>query len=243
MKSRILFLFLLLFTLAAPAQELLELEWADAKKEVALDLSNLNQDVVLKARIRNVSGLTLQLRWLREAHIQPDAWLTQVCDNNFCYLPSVSTNYDKANNFNIPLLLLPGEALNLVFHVYPSGKAGVGYFTVPLALTERPDEPIVRAEFQVKIEDAGTAQENGRAKLRIFPNPATLYFELSDESRLVNQVVLYNAIGKAVRTYQAANGIRYDISDLPAGLYLASLRDSRNEVVKTLRLVKRSPRA
>lgn len=81
--------------------------------------------------------------------------------------------------------------------------------------------------------------ENGldKAKLQVFPNPTSDYFELSS-NELVDQLVVYNLLGRRVRTYDAVNGTKYYLNDLPSGLYLISLLNEKEGIIKTMRLSK-----
>ena len=75
--------------------------------------------------------------------------------------------------------------------------------------------------------------------LSLFPNPTNDYFELSTTgSNLVDVVQVHNILGRQVRQYLAAEN-RFDVADLPKGMYLVSLMDEQEGILKTLRLQKR----
>ncbi len=74
--------------------------------------------------------------------------------------------------------------------------------------------------------------------IKIFPNPATDYFELS-QSEKVSQVVVFNLVGKELKRFDANDGQRYNISDLPKGLYLVQLVDRSGQTIVTQRVSKR----
>lgn len=74
--------------------------------------------------------------------------------------------------------------------------------------------------------------------IKIFPNPATDYIELSQNDK-VSQVVVFNLVGKEMRRFDAGDGTRYNVSDLPKGLYLVQLVDRTGQTIVTQRVSKR----
>ncbi|HMS69202.1 MAG TPA: T9SS type A sorting domain-containing protein, partial [Saprospiraceae bacterium] len=78
----------------------------------------------------------------------------------------------------------------------------------------------------------------GQEDLLIYPNPTEqLYFIKNDAS--VNRVSLYNVLGKEIKTENHFRGASHDVSALNNGLYFVRLYDSKNKVLKTLRLNKK----
>lgn len=74
--------------------------------------------------------------------------------------------------------------------------------------------------------------------IKIFPNPATDYIELSDTDK-VSQIVIYNLTGREMKRFDAFSGEKYYVGDLPKGLYLVQLTDSKNQTIITQRVSKR----
>ncbi len=73
--------------------------------------------------------------------------------------------------------------------------------------------------------------------LRLYPNPSAISFTLSQDAP-VDEVRLYNSLGKLVRSYVARPGAEYPIHDLPDGMYMVSLVNGEAGISKTLRLNK-----
>ncbi|MEL6988436.1 MAG: T9SS type A sorting domain-containing protein [Bacteroidota bacterium] len=73
--------------------------------------------------------------------------------------------------------------------------------------------------------------------IKVFPNPAQSYFSVS-ENNVVLQVEVYNLLGRKLKSFKMEAGMKYDVSDLNKGMYLVRLLDSKEKVVKTLRLQK-----
>ena len=75
-------------------------------------------------------------------------------------------------------------------------------------------------------------------KVSIYPNPTANFFGLSNIEG-ISQLTIFNLLGKEMRNFEAENGVKYDISDLPNGMYLIQMTDSKQKIVSTLRLQKR----
>ncbi len=74
--------------------------------------------------------------------------------------------------------------------------------------------------------------------IKIFPNPATEYIELSENDK-VSTIVVYNLAGREMKRFDAYNGEKYFVGDLARGLYLVQLLDKKNQTVVTQRVSKR----
>ena len=82
-----------------------------------------------------------------------------------------------------------------------------------------------------------STSEAFKPSISIFPNPATDYIQLSN-AREADRLVVYNIVGREMRSFNTAPGQRYFIGDLPNGLYLASLVSHKKGVLNTLRVQK-----
>jgi hypothetical protein len=234
---------LLILTLSAIgngySQKLLTLEPNAVEERFLVDLDNWSKMLELSATVTNTSNQTLLLKWKRNIVNQPLGWQTQVCDDFAFYTPEVATNYAPKYNINAPVELAPGASLTFSLHIQPMGVAGRGVYEIPFSLTKSPDKTIGTLILTANVEDAD--KEFSKASLRLFPNPAIDYFEITPNAP-VDEIVLYNMIGKKIRMFDASQNNRYDISDIPAGLYLVSLINEKRGVLKTLRLNKRTLR-
>ena len=94
--------------------------------------------------------------------------------------------------------------------------------------------------------DGCPVEFNGYAKLdqgdpvqlKIFPNPATNYIELTSNST-VDQILIYNVVGKKMKSFPVKDDGKYNVSDLPHGMYLVQLIGTNKKIIKTQRLSKR----
>ncbi len=76
------------------------------------------------------------------------------------------------------------------------------------------------------------------ATISIYPNPTTDYITINNEDAVKN-IVLFNMVGRKMRTFTAEKGERYEVSDLPNGLYVVQLFGKNNKVLTTQRLTKK----
>lgn len=83
----------------------------------------------------------------------------------------------------------------------------------------------------------GLSAQSATENLRIFPNPVVNSFEIGESDR-VNNIRVINMVGREVRKFEFEAGIKYDIADLPQGMYLVQLRDSDDKVIHTQRVKK-----
>lgn len=75
-------------------------------------------------------------------------------------------------------------------------------------------------------------------ELRVYPNPTTDSFSVVDNT-IVDEVVLFNIIGRKVKTFKHERNKKYSLIDLPDGMYFISLVSQSEGVLKTLRINKR----
>ena len=75
-------------------------------------------------------------------------------------------------------------------------------------------------------------------ELRVFPNPMTDSFQVVDNI-IVDEIVIYNIIGRKIRTFTHESNKKYSLGDMPDGMYFISLISETEGVLKTLRISKR----
>lgn len=197
-------------------------------------------DVVAYAYINNLTSDSLFLKWERIENDKPESWETAVCDVNLCYLPHVGTK-----EFVLPPNLSDGDML---VHTYPGKEPGgiPEYGAVPgeahvkikiTNLNDPADSLTTEYFFTVTGSPISDISEIELKKLKIFPNPATDHFRLT-ETTDISQLVIYNILGRAVRTFDVNANQSFTVSDLPNGVYLVALMDASQKPIKTLRLQK-----
>ena len=83
------------------------------------------------------------------------------------------------------------------------------------------------------------AQVASRADISVFPNPATEFIQVQDQSSSAATVDIYNLVGKKLRSFEYADGQQYWVSDLPKGMYLIQVTDRRGTIITTQKVNKR----
>ena len=75
-----------------------------------------------------------------------------------------------------------------------------------------------------------------KPSFKVFPNPATEYFQLKDESETVSRINVYNIVGKKIKTFEVDVEKKYYVDRLPKGMYLVQLLGQNNKIIATQRL-------
>ncbi len=224
------------------AQSDLEVTPAPWENTIEFDLSNTYDYTPCQARLKNNSRQPINLRWEIIVDAAPDGWRFSVCDQNTCYFTTNTTNVDFYDRIPYaPVILMPGDTARLKLNVYPIGHAGTANVRINLYDLTNPKVLLNTAYYFVTIEGLTPLTEADKGRLRIYPNPVTDYLTLT-RNTFVKQLWVSNVLGKRVRTFDTAFGNKYDIADLPDGIYLVSMVDASLRVVKTVRISKRSIR-
>ena len=77
------------------------------------------------------------------------------------------------------------------------------------------------------------------ASVSVFPNPTTDYITVTNEEA-VKSIAVYNLIGRKMKNFDVTKGDRYEVADLPNGLYLVHLIGRNNKLMTIQRLTKKS---
>lgn len=226
MKQILLSTLFLFIIFKLPAQVTLKLN----PDVVMMDVDPLEFETVAHAFIRNTGTETVTVRWIRRVEAITMGWNSAICDINACYSVNIDTTPPEAL-----LTLAPGDSSMLDVHVRPFGIDGGAKIKVVI-------EDIANAENFVSGEflfnEVTSASDLRTESIKVFPNPASDYFQLTDYDR-VNQVVIYNLVGQELRRFNSFPGARFNIGNLQRDIYLVRLVDKRNKIIKTFRLNKR----
>ncbi|NRA49508.1 MAG: T9SS type A sorting domain-containing protein [Phaeodactylibacter sp.] len=210
------------------------------EKEGVADPNDLFMEIVGKAYVVNEGDEPVSIQWVRNPDI-PEDWQTMICDNNQCYPAHVYSNIMEELGLNAPITLNPGDTTNIDVHLQPKGVAGEGTVTMEVYDLANPDEVAVSADFNFTASLPSSTSNLDQTPLSVFPNPTADYFNIRGGNG-IDRIVLFNVLGREMRSFNVAPGQRYYIGDLPNGLYLASMVDNSKGIVKTLRLKKSSIR-
>lgn len=183
-------------------------------------------DIPAETTIVNPTSTPLVVRWIREVNSLPRNWQSAICDINLCYLPTV----DSAE-FTIPA----NSSSPIIVHVYPDGPGVEAQVTLRiLEVADRSNNAVATFSFSMVSSTFGPKSPYS---IKLYPNPVSEEFSIQSDYQL-SEVVISNMLGKVVKVYPGDQEF-YNISDLPNGIYLASLRGRSGDILKTLRLSKR----
>jgi len=240
MKQLIPFFLFLFLTLQIQAQCDLTAEPNPYVETFLVDFSNPTAETSTHGYFINTSTETVNVKW--EIIVDsdcPNEWSYKLCDANNCYIYGVLTN--MGGPVNVPVKLDPGDTSILQFYIKPNAVSGCCKPKIELTCLGGAGVVSETAEFDVCVENATDVSEREKSSLRIFPNPSNSYFSLTNNN-FIKKVWVSNILGKRVRSFYAVNDGRYDVSGLPDGIYLVSMVDEFNKVLKTVRMSKRNIR-
>ena len=72
----------------------------------------------------------------------------------------------------------------------------------------------------------------------IFPNPATDRFTINVDHGVIKYITINNIIGKEIKKLRATSTNSFEISELRRGVYIIRVFDTKDELIKALRLSK-----
>ena len=240
-KSLLLFLSILAINLSAQ----ITISPNPVDQVVEMDLSDTYAETVSHTFITNNSTETIGLRWEQKSLSSPSLldWTSAVCDNNKCYTFGGFTNNSVTGSPADTLWIAPDSVSILDLHLRPGGVAGTGVIRVQLFEIDdlEGNNPLESVIFNFDISaQIVSVSEIERNSIRIFPNPTQSYFELKN-AKSIKKINLYNIIGRKVSQFDVVDNKQYFVGDLPMGIYLLQMRDDENNIVKTVRLVKKNP--
>ncbi len=94
------------------------------------------------------------------------------------------------------------------------------------------------AQNQNQEKDNRVAQLTPKKNISVFPNPALNFIALSDTED-VKQIIVFNVVGRKMKSFMVTEGEKYNVAELPRGMYLIQILDFDNKIITTQRLSKR----
>ncbi|MBK9270945.1 MAG: T9SS type A sorting domain-containing protein [Saprospiraceae bacterium] len=185
-------------------------------------------------KVANRHTRSIELLWERIDVSLTEGWEAYVCDNLNCY-PSFVTRCPE-ENYNA---VEPNALMNLDVHVADHEIEGSAH--VEVYVFERQDTTQklkVDYLFNKSLSTKGPARTQ---LIRMYPNPTQNSFTV-DFNYGLSRIEIYNIMGKKLLGFNAIQGKSYDISMLTDGIYMVRLVGQNQQVVKTLKLYKRSER-
>ncbi len=204
----------------------------------AIVSSSVNPDsfeVRGKSVLRNTSNQTKRFVWQRNILNMTNGWQSLICDVNQCWTSFVSVSPDT-------IVLAPNGTSNLDVYIRPNGISGAA--TIEVKVTEVGNTSnTITGRYLFSPTTSLRDYSKGSTGIRVFPNPTVDYFMLSDNNDVIEKIVVYNIIGRQVKTYRALDNFKYTVNDLPEGIYIVRLLNKGGNTVKTIRLNKSKSKA
>jgi hypothetical protein len=220
-------LFVLFVTLGLRSEAQVAVTPNPLSANFAVTVTDFGDDIY----ITNNKDTTYTIYWqLIKDATWPATWDTYMCDLNLCYLDNV----DKSSN-NLPNSVTMGTH-KFSFHIKPNGTAGANNVTLKLFAEKNMASEVFSSNMSFSTTTSST-KDNSVNAIKIYPNPATEYIMIGNAPN-VYRVVVYNLFGKEVKSFFHFNGAQHDVEDLKSGMYVVKLFDSKNKVLKSIKLNK-----
>ncbi len=225
MKKTILLSLFLLFNVLAQAQQLL------VSSTYAAQQGRSSEEISPSVLVKNSSTRTMELRWERVRNNMPQGWDAVVCDKQ-CYNTLVDSKI---------FTLAPGESVSdfrVLFR--PNGIEGIGNVEIKIYEVRNPSNTVTVAFSGSAQQSGGNSSFSGSAP-SIYPNPAVDHIQIQDGSE-VKFLEIYNVVGRKIEDFTVNNGTgKYDVSELPRGMYMVRMLDRNRNIIRTQRISKYNP--
>ena len=241
MKNTLLLLFGIILSVSFSKAQNFSVEPNPAYAEADLDdFSTLPEVMQAIAGISNNTSDTLFLRWERIIEETPEGWKTSVCDGEVCLLPDVSVK---------EFTLYPNVTNDIWVEAWPGGQPccleingaipGEGEVQLKITNLNDPSDTLIAVFlFTLTGSPILDLSEIELAQVDIFPNPVLDYVTLT-ETKGIDRLIIYNVLGRSVKTFDVNANRQFGVGDLPSGSYFVNLIDKDQKTLKTLHLQKR----
>lgn len=228
MKQTIL-LFILFFTFGLSAQDLIV-----DPDPVTLEFNVADGDTKVDFYITNNTNRDTEVWWEFDRGESPDEWDFYLCDINLCYTPAItSCPCSKPNE------LFANTEYVYMMHCVPNGVAGTGVVNLRILEECEGQTSIIEIPITYVVnETTSTSFQDINNNISIYPNPASQQMNIKEDAD-VTDVVIYNLIGKKIKSLKHTPGRSHDISDLDRGIYLVRMLNKEQNILKVTRLTKR----
>lgn len=183
--------------------------------------------------VQNNTSEPLTFRWERQVEDLPsNAWRTLVCDAVTCWGPN--TNQSDPSD---PIIVQPGDMVNLDVHFQMGGEAGNGYVEIYIYAAEDSVNTAMTVVYEAEAWTVGIADEPILADTRLYPNPVRNRLNIDFDARInMDYVEIYNLIGQKVATHDlpfGQNEVAIETDQLDTGMYFITLFDDMGRLVTT----------
>jgi len=229
MKKTLLLVLTLCFTFGLNAQDI-----SVTPDPVTKHLTVDEGDVKVDFNLVNNTTRDAEVWWEFDRGNVPAEWGLFLCDANLCYTASVTSC--PCNNPN----LLPGSTETVFqMHVENNGVMGTGTFTIKILESCNGTETVTEIPVTfVVTETTSTGFQDINNKIKLYPNPSSQLLNIKEDAE-VSDIIIYNLIGKKIKTLKHSVGESHDISELDRGIYLIRMLNKEQHILNVSRLTKK----
>lgn len=182
-------------------------------------------------KMKNKTNATINVLWTRQISMLPAGWSTYICDANNCYADHV----DKCP-YNNPNIIGANDSATLDVHIFDDGNMGEAHI---IMWVYEKEDTLNKFRADYSFNKIVSNKDVKNIAIKVYPNPASNSFSVEFNTGLT-RVDLYSILGKKVTSYPAIQKGSYDISWLDDGLYFVKLIGPNDQMLRTIRLQKRS---
>lgn len=212
-------------TVAAQAQATL----VAVPASVQVNANPNNPDTEAHVDLINLSNAEITVKWERTVVSITPGCQTQVCDPILCYLPTVSSKtFPLAAN---------DTAMMIVHFLNFSGEPASALVHLKFTNLSNPADTVTAVYTFTGVSSSKDLTPVPAVK--VFPNPAADYFQIAEVDQAAAYIRLYDRNGRQVSFLNAAPNQRYNIADLPAGMYILSVEEENGKILQAGEIYKR----
>lgn len=182
--------------------------------------------------IKNERTASQEFWWNIDRGNSPDEWTYAVCDINQCYLDGV-----ESCPCSISCVLAGGESYD--FKIYLIANGAIAAADINFNISTDCEGNTVILDVPMLMESTGLTSsidiDSDLSELRVYPNPSTQYFQITNDAD-VNKIVVSNIIGKKVIEASHKKGESHDVSYLDKGIYLVRMIDKNSNILDVKRI-------
>lgn len=202
-------------------------EFSIEPSEVSIFLEAWQTSGSADSKMHNNSDSEKTYTWEKHVIFVTEGWDVSVCDNIQCHPPTVDT-YET-------LPIEPDSVGALKAYLFPNNIEGSAAVRIDLWETENPD--VVLSGMYYVNTSVGVSEKLSEA-IAIYPNPAKDFIQIAKSEKSVEQFELYDMSGKQALSVSVRDDLRIDVSNLPAGSYIARMFDNAGDQVSSNVLIK-----
>ena len=203
----------------------------EASKIFQLDEQADFQDEEVYVVIQNNTFDELNLTWTRTETVLPEGWESAICDNVRCWLPSVSSK---------PFSINSKDTFSFIIHLYPNRVPGDSAVIDLVVANDEDPNDITTLSVTFKNGPITSNDEVNLAvsDIQLYPNPASSFTILKDDTGLVERSELYSVTGARLDERAVKNNDQINTSSLNPGNYILRLYDKNGRLLTSKRLQK-----